>query len=483
MNTLLSYGLLPLSLIGAQRGTDVNQPNIIIILADDLGYNDLSCYRNTNPQQGDSLPTCQTPNLDALAAQGIRFTDFYCGAPVSSPSRSALLTGRNSSRLGIYNWIPANNPMHLRADEITIAEMLKPIGYRAAHFGKWHLSSENMDQPSPTGQGFDYEFFTYNNAEPSHENPVNFIRNGKPVGEMKGYACQLVVDEAIKWLDSSQDSHKPFYINVWFQEPHKKEAAPPEITSRHNYNKDYYGAVENMDLAVGRLINYLKKNKLDKNTIVLFSSDNGSIYKHSNDPLRGRKSFTYDGGVRVPFIACWKGQIKPAVSGFTGSFTDILPTIGAITHCSLPTDRIFDGMDISSLLLGNNVGLRRDKPVFFFRYFHNPVCMLREGDMVLLGYEEPMPYLEDYSETKFANLKPEPDKPIWSMWSFRPLHMEYAKNAVPKHFELYNIKEDPGQKSDLASQYPDVVEQMKEKMLQLRSEMLEEGGDWYHTSN
>ncbi|MCK5367435.1 MAG: sulfatase-like hydrolase/transferase, partial [Cyclobacteriaceae bacterium] len=226
-------------------------PNVVLMLADDLGYNDLTCYRNSN--HGQSLefpPTSQTPHIDKLAEEGIRFTDFYCGAAVCSPSRSALITGRNATRVGIYNWIPEESPMHMRASEITIAELLKKKSYNTGHFGKWHLTSKGTDQPLPNDQGFDYSFYAYNNANPSHHNPENYYRNGEPVGKLEGYACQLVVDEALQWLDENNDHQTPFYINVWFNEPHLKVAAPEELTKRHRYNQEYYGAIENMDIAV-----------------------------------------------------------------------------------------------------------------------------------------------------------------------------------------------------------------------------------------
>jgi arylsulfatase A len=172
---------LSLLFFGCKKVTE--KPNIILILADDLGYNDVSCYRNSNfEEQYENAPTSQTPNIDKLAESGMRFTDFYCGAAVCSPSRAALITGRNATRVGIYNWIPENGPMHLRSEEITIAELLKDKNYNTGHFGKWHLTSKGMDQPLPNDQGFDYSFFTYNNANPSHENPDNFYHNGQLVG-------------------------------------------------------------------------------------------------------------------------------------------------------------------------------------------------------------------------------------------------------------------------------------------------------------
>ncbi len=477
-------GLALLSLAGCHQAEEYSPPNIILILADDLGYNDLSCYRDVYSPVDEKPPTGKTPFIDRLAAQGMRFSDFYCGAAVCSPSRSSLLTGRNCTRVGIYNWIPPNQPMHLRDREVTLGEMLSERGYSTAHFGKWHLTAEGMGQPLPEDQGYDYSFFTYNNANPSHRNPVNFFRDTVPVGDLQGYSCQLVMDEALGWLRTRKEEGSPFYINIWFNESHEKVAAPAELADRHSYNREYYGCIENMDLAVGRLMTYLEEMGLENNTMVIFTSDNGSQVVASNDPLRGEKAFNFDGGVRVPFLVRWPGKIPAGeVSAVPGSFTDVLPSLAAITGAEVPGDRILDGEDLSELFQGRNKTFERSKPIFFFRYFHDPVCMLRQGKWVLLGYQgHPLPYERDYNQPELANLKPDPGAAEWSMWGFQPRHMEYLKKAIPLNFELYDMDEDISQRKDLSLSFPDVVDQMKTKMLELRREMIGEGGDWYTES-
>jgi arylsulfatase A len=358
----------------------------------------------------------------------------------------------------------------MRSSEITIAEMLKQANYQTGHFGKWHLTSKGNDQPLPNNQGYDYSFYAYNNAHPSHHNPNNYYRNGSPVGELKGYACQLVVDEALDWLDK-RENKQPFYINVWFNEPHLKVAAPEELTKRHHYNQEYYGSIENLDLAFGRLIKYLKENNLEENTLVLFTSDNGSRWDHSNDPLRGEKCFNFEGGVRVPFIVNWPGKVPfNVMHNFPGSFTDVLPTIAKITGTQPPTDRELDGQDISALWLGKKTTISREKPIFFYRYFHDPICMLRDGDWCLLGYKNLIPLAKSLNEGQLANIKP---------WHFMPNHMEFAKDLEPDKFELYNLKNDRGQTNNLSKKYPEKVQQMKKQMLQLRDEMVKEGGNWF----
>ena len=181
-----------------------NQPNLVILLADDLGYQDVGCYGGP----------VQTPAIDQLAKEGVKFSDFYSGCAVCSPSRATLLTGRHHIRTGVYSWISDEaQKSHLLLRELTIAEMLKDQGYSTAHVGKWHLGlpTKNRPKPTPSHHGFDYWFTTWNNASPSHKNPNNFIRNGQPVGTLKGYSCQLVVDEAIEWLDNHRHPKAPFF--------------------------------------------------------------------------------------------------------------------------------------------------------------------------------------------------------------------------------------------------------------------------------
>ncbi len=471
-------------LSGCQPDAEPAGPNVVLILADDLGYNDLTCYRESHEGELAKRPTATTPNIDCLADQGMRFTDFYCGAAVCSPSRAALLTGRNCTRTGIYNWIPPQQPMHLRESEVTLGEMLGAAGYRTAHFGKWHLTAEGTGQPLPGDQGYGTTFFTYNNAQPSHQNPVNFLRGGREAGPLQGYSCQLVMDEALKWLQEGAGEESPFYINIWFNEPHEKVAAPDSLKARHSYNQAYYGCIENMDHAVGRLLRYMEEQGLEEETLVIFTSDNGSQVVGSNKPLRGEKAFNLEGGIRVPFLVRWPGAIPAGVvSNATGSFTDVLPTLGSMTGIPVPSGRILDGEDLSPILTGKADSYERETPVFFFRYFHDPVCMLREGKWVLLGYQEqPLEYQENYDQRELANLKPDPDTPRWSMWNFQPRHMEYLKGAIPVNFQLFDMESDIGQMEDLSERHPEILIRMKKKMFRLREEMIGEGGDWYAAS-
>ncbi|MCC2670361.1 MAG: sulfatase, partial [Armatimonadetes bacterium] len=165
------------------------KPNVLFVLCDDLGYGDLGCFGS---------PDIKTPNLDRMAAGGLKLTSFYAPSPVCSPSRAGFMTGRNPSRLGIRDWIPQGSGIYLRKEEVTIPELLKTAGYRTGHFGKWHLNSRfNGMEPTPGDHGFDYWFSTQNNAVPTHQDPTNFVRNGKRVGPLKGNSSTLITDETI----------------------------------------------------------------------------------------------------------------------------------------------------------------------------------------------------------------------------------------------------------------------------------------------
>ncbi|MEM6916051.1 MAG: sulfatase-like hydrolase/transferase, partial [Verrucomicrobiota bacterium] len=250
------------------------RPNIVVLLADDLGYEDIGVYGGP----------VKTPNLDALAQGGTRFENFYSGCAVCSPSRAVLLTGRHHIRTGVYSWIfDETQQSHLKESETTLAEILKAEGYATAHVGKWHLGlpSEKMEKPTPDRHGFDYWFATGNNASPSHENPDNFIRNGEPVGKIEGYSCQIVVEEALNWLDARADPDVPFFLNVWFHEPHSPIAAPDEIVAEYGAvdqkNKRrspavYSGTIDNTDRAIGKLLEKLREVAPAENTLIIYAS-------------------------------------------------------------------------------------------------------------------------------------------------------------------------------------------------------------------
>ena len=370
------------------------RPNILIAVADDLGYGDLACY-------GHRL--IQTPNIDHFAAQGVKLTDYYSPAPLCSPARAGFLTGRNPYRCGIYDWIPDNWPVYLRREEITFATLLKGVGYDTCQIGKWHLNGKlgSPEQPQPNDHGFDYWFSTLHNAEPSHHNPENFYRNGKPVGRLEGYAADLCVQETINWLQNKWDRSKPFCIFLCFHEPHKNIATDPEIIEQYYSDErlqyqyeispaEYFGNVTQLDRAYGRLMKTLDAMKLTNNTFTMFASDNGpdptgTVYGSAGQMRRG-KAYIYEGGIRVPCLVRWPGHIKPGVvSEEPSSGMDLLPTLCQIAGAKVPEDRTIDGVSMLPMFTGER--LEREIPMYF-RWngsWSDMKIAMREGDWKLLA--------------------------------------------------------------------------------------------------
>ena len=429
------------------------RPNIVLMLADDLGYGDLSCYGSTQTS---------TPHLDGLAAGGLRFTDFYAGSGVCSPSRACFMTGRFSVRVGVYSWIHTSHNMHLRVEETTIAELLKEAGYSTAHLGKWHLGYDLEDGsgngPDPGDHGFDYWMATGNNASPSHRNPNNFVKNGVAMGELKGYSSQIVVDEAIGWLDNHRDKDKPFFLNLWFHEPHAKVAAPPEYAKRHagTRNPEYYGCIENMDNAVGRILVKLETMGVTEDTLVLFTSDNGSYMQGSNGSLQGRKTTLWEGGIREPAMVRWPGRVTPgSVSDAPSGIVDILPTVCDAAGITRHTALSLDGISLVPLFKGGEIA--RKRPLYWFYNPSRPVCVIRDGNWCLIA---------------------DPDLPLSRDNMFKESYIGDIKAAKLVNFRMFNLKKDPGQTTELSGQHPEVFDEMKKKMRVLHADVMAEAYDW-----
>lgn len=451
-------GLFPLAGFGNNKKdkSDKKRPNILLVVADDMGYRDLNSYGG--------IP--QTPNTDQLARNGIRFTDFYAPASNCSPSRAGLLTGRSPARVGMYSYRPSNHPMHLRDSEITIAEVLKVRGYQTAHFGKWHLGNipveEGLDHPQPDEQGFDYWFATENNASPSHLNPNNFIKNGEELGELKGYACQLAADELTSWLDSRKDTTSPFFINLSFNEPHRKVASPPELVDKYDdeyteFDAKYHANIENIDSAMGRIMTHLKNNDLMDNTLIIFSSDNGSYRNDSNGGLEGKKSFVYDGGIRVPGIIHWPETIKEGrVSHEPVGLIDMMPTILDLVNADTLNQRTIDGTSILPIINGNENQFERDKPLFWFFYRTSPEISMRIGDYMIMGRSnDTIPRTHHFTK---------PD-------------MDFVKNMELVDYELYNLAKDQGQYNNIFGSHPD-SEKFKKMLNNKLDEIQKQGYTW-----
>lgn len=427
------------------RAQSPAKPNIVVILADDLGYGDLGCYGH---------PIIQTPNLDAFAKQGVRLTQCYSASAVCSPSRSAILTGRTPHRNGVYTWIAAGAEVHLRTSEITLPKLLKQNGYTTCHVGKWHLNGlfNNPAQPQPNDHGYDWWFATQNNAGPSHKDPNNFARNGKPVGALEGFSALLVADEATHWLKERRDKTKPFYLAVWTHEPHLPIETDPQFHTPYANLPDadvrqHHGNVSQLDHAVGKVLRALDEQKLTDNTFVFFTSDNGpegdglkGRSRGSTGGLRGRKRSMYEGGIRVPGIARWPGKIAAGTTSdvpIIGS--DVFPTALGIAGVKPPADRVLDGTDLLSVLTGKAAAVERKVPLYWRLNMapNNLHVAMRQGDWKIVA-------AQDFSKV-----------------------------------ELYNLKTDPKETTDLKEKEKDRFELMKEKLMAHHAAVEKEGPDWW----
>lgn len=361
------FFLCSLAGISPQVMIAADKPNFVFVLVDDLGYGDLPCYGN---------PVIQTPHLDRFAGESMRFTDFDAPAAVCSPSRAGLLTGRAPLRCGVITAIQEGRDMHLRMAETTIATVLRQAGYDTCHVGKWHLNGKfnSPEQPQPGDHGFNHWLATQNVAWPNHQNPTNFVRNGKPLGELQGFSGPLVAREASEWLAKGRDPSKPFFLNVWLHEPHLPIGNDPTFEAPYgnleSAKKKYYGNVTQMDAAFGMIVEALRKQGLADNTVVFFTSDNGpetlpfGRENHgSTGGLRGAKRETYEGGLRVPFLVRWPGHIAAGSVNRTPAVgMDLFPTLCALADVPLPPGKVFDGESLVPVLTGGQSGPSR--PIF-----------------------------------------------------------------------------------------------------------------------
>jgi arylsulfatase A len=447
-----AWAILVLHLITPFAAAADPPPNVVLFLADDLGYGDLGCYGNT---------VIQTSNLDAFAKQGVRLTQCYAASAVCSPSRSAILTGRTPHRNGVFTWIAPGSEVHLRTSEITLPKLLKEHGYATCHVGKWHLNGKfnSPDQPQPNDHGYDYWMATQNNAAPNHKNPTNFVRNGKAVGKMEGYSAELVVDEAMKWLADVRDKSKPFFLAICTHEPHQIIETDPKFQKHYEKFEDpgvrqHHGNVTQLDHAFGRLMKYLDDQKLTETTFVFFTSDNGpegpaklqGSNRGSTGGLRGRKRSMYEGGLRVPGIARYPKFIRAdSVCNTPIIGTDFFPTVLRLAGLKPPADRVIDGADVFHLLTGRGETVERPRPLYW-RLNMAPAAeglhmAMRQGDWKILASQD------------------------------------------LRKFEMYNLKDDAKETTDLKDKETERFDKLRKDLEALNAEIEKEGPDWWKRLN
>jgi len=366
------------------------QPNIVLILADDLGYGSLGCY---------GCKVISTPNVDRLAGKGMRFTDFHSNGPMCAPTRASLMTGRypqrciwvNDAELSPVFREQRKNNMKQRwawgiaIDELTIADLLKTAGYRTGLFGKWHLGYDSKFHPM--NQGFD-EFRGYTAGAVNYHTHVSTSGlkkldwwKNKNIENEKGYTTDLLTKYATDFISRHKD--KPFFLYLSHEAPHApfQGRNPKEKKSRP---ETYREMIEVLDESVGSIVEALRKYRLDKNTLVIFCSDNGPQVRllSAAGPLRGSKGSMYEGGHRVPFIASWPGVIPPASTNKETVMTmDFFPTFAKLAGVAPPEGFQIDGVDIMPLLKGDTKKVH-DRPVHWL--FGNSWAV-RKGPWKLIG--------------------------------------------------------------------------------------------------
>lgn len=350
----IAFVLLSLVYSFTVNSTTAQKPNLILIMADDLGYGDLSCYGNK---------TFETPHLDNMATEGLRFTDFHSSGPVCSPTRAGLLTGRYQQRSGvpgvIYAAFDSNRHHGLNPSEITFPELIREAGYQTGMFGKWHLGYRK--QFNPTLHGFQtFRGYVSGNIDyHSHFDRMGVLDwwNGTKVENEDGYSTSLVTTHALEFVEENKAN--PFCLYLAYEAPHDPYQGPndpairvegkvvPNTYAKGQIPRAYREMVQTMDHGIGQILGLLKSLGLDRNTLVFFLSDNGANKNGSNGKLRGFKGSLWEGGHRVPAIAWWPSVIPP--NCFCDDLTislDLMPTLMELSGARLPEDHFLDGISL-----------------------------------------------------------------------------------------------------------------------------------------
>ncbi len=422
---LASFVLLP---VFGQDSKKPNErlPNIVFIYADDLGYGDLSSF---------GAKAIKTPQLDRLAAEGLKLTSFYSVSPVCTPSRAAFLTGRYAARMGIQqmhlsNVLTFQDKTGLPTNETTIATALKKKGYATGCIGKWHLGHLAPHRPIDHGFDFYYGIPYSNDMQPSQLKRMDEVIE-EPVKQ--DTLTQRYTEESVKFIEKNKDN--PFFLYLPHNMPHI-----PLFASEQFKNKSagglYGDVVEELDWSVGEILATLKRMNLEKNTIVFFASDNGPWYQGSPGPLRGRKGWTYDGGIRVPGIVYWPGKIKKgSVSDAPLATIDIFPTLMAIVGIDNASSQDLDGKNALPFLLGKQKNSPENLYLFFDKEF--------------------------LQTARFGKWKIHVAR--WNV----PRYFAGAGNQINQKLsapELYDMSVDMGESYNQAARYPEIVKDLQTRI-------------------
>jgi arylsulfatase A-like enzyme len=452
--------LILLSLNMTRCGSHENDPgrlpNIILCMADDQGWGDMAYNGH---------PVIQTPNFDAMAAEALRFDRFYAAAPVCSPTRGSVMTGRHPNRFACFSW-----GRTLRPQEITIAEVLKEAGYVTGHFGKWHLGSVRIGSPvNPGASGFD-EWFSAPNF---FDNDPILSREGIAI-QTEGEGSMVTVDAALEFIKKHESAEKPIFAVVWFGSPHSPHRAIEEDRILYDDQPEnlqhFYGEITGMDRAFGKLREELRTNPDYENTILWYCSDNGGLPGVGTTGGRGNKGEIYEGGLRVPAILEWPARIGEArICSFPANTNDIFPTLLDIIGVKADPDQPLDGISLLPVL--DKQIESRARPMGFWQY---PVGGIRtpsaewmaelleaqkNGDMI---GDSARLRLEDSQVGIQYPMDTLPGHAAWLDWPWK-LHRIQDKEGDIR-WELYQLERDPMEREDLAGMERETVTKMKPEL-------------------
>ena len=463
LTTLLTVCVVLSAITFANAQPEGRRPNIIVILADDLGYGDLACYG-----AGDIA----TPHIDRMAAEGAKFTSFYV-SPVCSPTRASLMTGCHPTRVGIGGVMFPRNNHGLNPDEIALPELLKDQSYATAMIGKWHLGNEDMFQP--LNHGFDYWYGTPSSNSQFYYPTIKeyaadcvfregYTRDG--ILKRETAACPLIRDnvvievpadqtqftgrytrETIRFVTENKD--KPFFVYLAHNMPHIPLHASEKFVG--SSKRGIYGdTIQELDWSTGEILRSLKELGVDNHTLVIFTSDNGPNTGKggSAGPLRGGKGSTLEGGVRVPFVARWPGTIPAGFeSDEATTGMDLLPTLTKLAGGNVPDDRVIDGKDIWPLLAGKPDAKSPHEAIYYLRG--------RGVDGIRVG---------EWKYRKATDKPPMVKKP----------KRQPSNDSKPKKINvetLYNLSDDIGEQYNLITEHPEIVAQLRKRMADFQNEL------------
>jgi len=430
------------------------KPNIVLCMADDQGWGDMA-YNGHR--------VVQTPSFDAMAAEALRFDRFYAAAPVCSPTRASVMTGRHPNRSAVFKWGHA-----LRPQEITVAEALKTAGYVTGHFGKWHLGSVVKGSPvNPGACGFD----EWLSAPNFFDNDPILSREGKAV-QTHGESSEVTVDAALKFMRKQAQSPRPFLAVVWFGSPHlPHQAIERDRALYENQDKahqHFYGEITGMDRAFGKLRQGLRTLGLRDNTILWYCSDNGGLPKVGSTGGRGHKAQIYEGGLRVPALLEWPARIPGhRVTDVPCNTSDIYPTLLEIAGVRMPKQPPLDGISLVPLIEGRM--RRRAQPMGFWDHPTRGISTPSKKWMTsLLAAQQADQEVDDPSRLRseagtISKQYPEdhfPGHAAWLDWPWKLHRIE--KNDVK--FELYNLVDDSQESRDVLAAQPERAQAMKARL-------------------